>query len=171
MRKIVEFVMLCLLVAGMAHAEPQAVLTAVAGSPPARDFTLKDLDGKTYRLADLRGKVVLLNFWASWCPPCRRELPSMERLWLKLKDRDFLVLAVNVAEDDDTVFAFTGQLDNPLTFPILLDSDAAVLNAWPVKGLPTSFVIDRQGRVVFRAVGGREFDHPVLVEAILQLLK
>lgn len=155
---------------GTLAAEPKPALSAVAGKPPAQDFTLRDLDGKTYRLADLRGKVVLLNFWASWCPPCRRELPSLERLWQKLKDRDFLALAVNVGEDGDTVFAFTGQLDTPPSFPILLDKDSAVLDAWPVKGLPTTFIIDRDGRVVFRAIGGREFDHPALTGEIEKLL-
>ncbi len=175
MRKIVEFAALCLmavlLATSMVHAGPQPMLTAVAGSPPARDFTLKDVDGKVHRLADLHGKVVLINFWATWCPPCRRELPSLERLWRLLGSENFVVLAVDVAEDADTVFAFTGMLEPAPTFPILLDRDSAVLGNWPVKGLPTTFVVDKKGRIVYRAVGGREFDAPELVGQLRGLLQ
>ncbi|MCL4470779.1 MAG: TlpA family protein disulfide reductase [Gammaproteobacteria bacterium] len=129
------------------------------------------MDEKIYRLADLRGKVVLINFWATWCPPCRKELPSMERLWQQFSKEDFMVLAINVGEDADTIFAFTGTLEPALGFPLLLDRDSAVLKAWPVRGLPTTFVLDREGRVVYRAVGGREFDNPELVAQLRGLLQ
>ena len=137
---------------------------------PAPALVLKDLDGQSHDLSKLRGKVVLINFWATWCPPCRREMPSMERLSNALEGEPFVVLAVDVGEDRDTIETFTSQLDITPTFPILLDADSRTLQAWKVAGLPSTFVIDRQGRIVASAIGGREFDHPQLVQAIRKLL-
>ena len=131
---------------------------------------LKALDGQPHDLAQLRGKVVLINFWATWCPPCRREMPSMERLSQALKGEAFSVLAVDVGEDDDTIGTFTSQLDTTLTFPILLDTSSRTMQAWKVAGLPTTFLVDKQGRIVASAIGGREFDHPELIQAIRELL-
>ena len=138
---------------------------------PAPALKLKDLDGAVHDLAQLRDRVVLINFWATWCPPCRREMPSMERLSQALKDEAFSVLAVDVGEDADTIEAFTGQFDTPPTFPILLDTRSQVMQAWKVAGLPTTFLIDKRGRIVASAIGGREFDHPEMVEMIRGLLK
>jgi thiol-disulfide isomerase/thioredoxin len=138
---------------------------------PAPVLRLKDLDGKSHDLARLKGRVVLINFWATWCPPCRREMPSMQRLLQALKGEAFDVLAVDVGEDADTIDVFTSQLDTRPTFPILLDTRSHTLQAWKVAGLPTTFLIDRQGRIVASAIGGREFDHPEIVQAIRELLK
>jgi thiol-disulfide isomerase/thioredoxin len=145
-------------------------LSEVKEQPQAKDFLLEDMDGKKRRLADLRGKVVLVNFWATWCPPCRREMPSLERLSNALKDTSFEILAVNVAENLDTVFSFTGTLEPTPTFPIVFDKDGSVLKAWPVMGLPTTFILDKQGRIVYRAVGGREFDDPAIQAQIRGLI-
>ncbi|HSJ81538.1 MAG TPA: TlpA disulfide reductase family protein [Thiobacillus sp.] len=133
---------------------------------PAPALKFKDIDGKTLDLAQLKGKVVLINFWATWCPPCRREMPSMERLSQAFKGKPFVVLAVNVGEDADTIEAFTSQLDAVPTFPILLDTRSQGMRAWKVAGLPTTFLVDQQGRIVASAIGGREFDHPEIVETI-----
>lgn len=137
-------------------------------APPLK---LKDLDGTVHDLAQLRGRVVLVNFWATWCPPCRREMPSMEHLTQALRGEAFSVLAVDVGEDAGTIDAFTSQLDTTPSFPVLLDTRSQAMQAWKVAGLPTTFLIDRQGRIVARAIGGREFDHPEMVEAIRQLLR
>ena len=145
-------------------------LTALKPRPPAPDFALKDLEGKTQRLSDYKGRVVLVNFWATWCPPCRREMPSMERLSQKLKAEPFMVLAPDQLESFDLVFSFTGQLDPSPTFPILLDEKSVASKAWKVKGLPTSFIVDKQGRIAYRAVGGREFDHPEIDKLIRGLI-
>ena len=169
---------LCCLGAMMLSASPtlandastSQTLTEVTKRPQASDFVLEDIDGKKRRLSDLRGKVVLVNFWATWCPPCRREMPSIERLSLLLKSADFEILAVNVAENLDTVFSFTGTLEPVPTFPIVFDRDSSVLKAWPVRGLPTSFVLDKQGRIAYRAVGGREFDDPAILAQLRMLL-
>ena len=144
-------------------------LSALQPRPVAPDFTLKDLDGKTQRLSDYKGKVVLVNFWATWCPPCRREMPSMERLYQKLKAEPFMVMALDQYENFDIVFTFTGQLDPAPSFPILLDTGSKASKAWNVKGLPSSFIVDKQGRIAYRAIGGREFDHPE-IEKILRTL-
>jgi peroxiredoxin len=142
----------------------------VADRPAAPDFALKDIDGKLRRLSENRGKVVLVNFWATWCPPCRREMPSMQRAWKQLKGENFEMLAINVGEDEDTIFGFTFSTGVELTFPILLDRDAQVIKAWPVIALPTSFIVDPQGRIVYRAVGGREWDDPELLKKIRELM-
>lgn len=146
-------------------------LIEVAQRPLAPDFSLADIDNKKRSVSDLRGKVVLVNFWATWCPPCRQEMPSIERLSGVLKGEDFAILAVNVAENLDTVFSFTGTLDPVPTFPIVFDKDGSVLKAWPVRGLPTTFVLDKEGRIAYRAVGGREFDNPAVLAQIRSLMR
>ena len=145
-------------------------LTPITDPRPAAALRLPDLDEKGHDLADLKGKLVLVNFWATWCPPCRREMPSLERLKQRLQDRGLAVLAVDVGEDADTVFAFTGQLEPAPTFPLLLDRDSEAMKRWKVRGLPTTYVIDPRGRLIYRAVGGREFDDPVMVEALSRLV-
>ncbi len=149
-------------------AEPLTqTLTPVTDRPMAPDFSLQDLDGEVHRLADLRGRPVIVNFWATWCPPCREEMPSMQRAWERLQTEGVSLLAVNVGEDPDTVFQFTGSY--PVEFPILFDRDGTVSGAWPIRGLPTTFVIDPQGHIAYRAIGGREWDDPQLLEPVLDL--
>jgi len=160
---------LMLLQVARADSTPQT-MTAVPDKPAAPDFALKDADGKLHRLSESRGKVVMVNFWATWCPPCRREMPSMQRAWEKLQGGNFEMYAVNAGEDEDTIFGFTFSTGVELTFPILLDRDAHVIKAWPVVALPTSFVIDPQGRIVYRAVGGREWDDLQLLRQIRKLM-
>ncbi|OHC67496.1 MAG: hypothetical protein A3H93_01860 [Rhodocyclales bacterium RIFCSPLOWO2_02_FULL_63_24] len=141
-------------------------MSPVAGVPPAPTLVLPDMDDKTIDLARYRGKVVLVNFWATWCPPCRKEFPSLGRVRKLFKPTEFEVVAVNVGEDPETVFSFAGAPD----FPVLFDRDSQAMARWPVKGLPTTLVVDRQGRLALRAVGGREFDDPAIVEQLRELL-
>ncbi len=145
-------------------------MTALPKPVPAPDFTLEDMDENKHSLKDLRGKVVLLNFWATWCPPCRREMPSMERLYQKFNSENFTVIAVNQMEEGDHVFAYMGQLEVDPTFTILFDKESAISHAYRVVGLPTSFLIDKQGQVRYRAIGGREFDHPEVERQIMELM-
>jgi thiol-disulfide isomerase/thioredoxin len=145
-------------------------LTPVKEIVPASDFVLLDMDDEKVKLSDYRGKVVLLNFWATWCPPCIREMPSMERLHQQVNADDFKVLAVNQMEDVDQVFAFTGQLEIDPTFEILFDSTSKVSQDYAVHGLPTTYLIDKKGNIRYRAVGGREFNHPEVVKIIDQLI-
>jgi thiol-disulfide isomerase/thioredoxin len=143
-----------------ADLPPLSHSLTIQAPKPAPALKLKDLDGKTHDLAQLRGKVVLINFWATWCPPCRREMPSMERLAQAFKGRPLVVLAVDVGEDADTIEAFTSQLDTVPTFPILLDTRSRSMQSWKVAGLPTTFLVDRQGRIVASALRGRHLRHP-----------
>jgi peroxiredoxin len=119
---------------------------------PAPDFTLTDMQGQQVSLSDLKGKVVILNFWATWCPPCREEMPSMEMLYRKYKDQGLVILAVNVEKDGkQLVEAFLQR--SPYTFPILLDTQAEVQNRYKVFRFPETFIIDRNGNVVEKVLG------------------
>ena len=155
---------------GSVNAADTQTLTAVPKQPLAPDFRLNDIDGKVYRLSDFRGKVVLINFWATWCPPCRTEMPSMQRAWEKLKGEDFMMLAINMGEDEDTIFGFGFAAGTELEFPILMDKEGSVTQEWPVLGLPTTFILDSKGRIRYRAVGGREWDDPALLQKIRALM-
>ncbi len=150
-----------------AFAEPTMLLQRVPGTPPAPDFELPDLDGKTVRFSDLKGSVVLVNFWATWCPPCRAEIPSMERAWARLKDGGVVLLAVHVGGDTDKIWAFLADFN--VTFPVLIDKSSKVSMEWQTIGLPTTYVADAQGRKALRAIGGREWDHPDLVASVLSV--
>lgn len=145
-------------------------LTPVNKVIPAGDFKLINMDDEPVRLSDFRGKVVLLNFWATWCPPCIREMPSMERLHKQVDAADFKVVAINQMENPDDVFAFTGQLAVDPTFDILFDETSEVSQMYAVRGLPTTYLIDKKGMIRYRAVGGREFNHPEVVKIIDQLI-
>lgn len=134
---------------------------------PAPGFSLEDMNGNKHDLKDYRGRVVVVNFWATWCPPCREEMPSMEKAWEKLQKNNIAMLAINVGEDADTIFTFTA--DYPVTFPLLMDRDSSVIKAWPVRGLPTTFVIDKQGRIVYRVIGGRDWNSPEMVQMLIDL--
>ncbi|NPA41658.1 MAG: TlpA family protein disulfide reductase [Aquificae bacterium] len=112
---------------------------------PAPDFKLKTLDGKEVSLSDYRGKVVLINFWATWCPPCREEMPLFESVYRKYKDKGFEILAISTDASIDPVRKFVREFK--LSFPILYD-DKNVVNLYSVQGLPTSFLIDREGKIV-----------------------
>ncbi len=148
---------------------PGEGLTPIADAPQAPDFHLTDSEGIEHRLADYRGRVVIVNFWATWCPPCREEMPSMQRAWEQLQAEDIMMLAINVGEDEDTIFQFTANY--PVEFPLLMDLDSKVTGEWPVRGLPTTFVVDPRGRLVYRAIGGREWDDTVILQAVRALRK
>lgn len=158
----------CLPAYQSAAAEPgMQTLSAVSKPVAAPAFELTDLDGRPQKLADYLGKVVVLNFWATWCPPCREEMPSMQRGWEKVRDEDIVFIGVNVGEDADTVFLFLA--DYSVDFPLLLDEDATVIEQYPVTGLPTTYIIDPLGRITHRAVGGRAWDDDVLLNSLRAL--
>jgi peroxiredoxin len=139
------------------------MLLAVAGRAAAQQplkpwpgvvtpaLELADVDGKTHRLADYRGKAVLLNFWATWCAPCREEMPSIERLREQLAGKPFAVLAVNVGESAEKARAFAATL--PLGFPLLLDRDTRTSRAWGARVLPATYLIGTDGVARFSYFG------------------
>jgi peroxiredoxin len=118
----------------------------------AEDFRLTDLAGKEQSLSQYRGKIVLLNFWATWCKPCTTEMPAMQTMYDKLRDKGFVVLAVNELEDDAKVREHIKQYGH--TFPVLMDRDNKVANQFGVFGLPVSVFIDQEGRVQEYIKGG-----------------
>jgi len=134
----------------------------------ARDFTVPTPDGKSLKLSSYRGKVVFLNFWATWCPPCKEEMPSMERLYQRFKDQGLVVLAVSIdAEGAPVVTPFVKE--HKLTYPVGLDPKMELANTYGVRALPSSFVIDRDGRLAAVAVGPRVWDN-VAAHALIERL-
>ncbi len=135
---------------------------------PAPMVQAVDLQGRTTTLADYRGKVVLLNFWATWCPPCRREMPSMERLRQKMTGRPLEIVALDSAETREDVQAYLAQM--ALGFPVLLDVDGLNTRRWKVYALPTSFLLDAEGRIRYVLKGPTEWDEGEAMQAIEKLL-
>ncbi len=157
----------CLVLALLAlSAQAAEFIKADGVAPPA--LALKDAEGQLHRLDAYRGKVVLVNFWAGWCPPCREEMPSMQRLKEKMAGRQFAMLGVNSGESRAELEEFLQTVK--VDFDILLDSDSAVTKRWKVYGLPTSFLIDRHGKVRYTLTGTTEWDKGealALIEALL----
>lgn len=122
----------------------------------AIDFKLKDLNGKDVSLSDLKGKRVFLNFWASWCPPCRGEMPDIEKLYDETKDSDLVIIAINLGEDKDTVRSFIDK--NNYKFKVLLDSDEDVAQKYSITSIPTSFFIDKNGTIVAKKIGAMSYE-------------
>ena len=145
------------------------VLVARRGSGVAPDFAVSDLAGRTVRLSALRGKVVVLNLWTTWCAPCVDEMPSMERLWTSLEGEDFALLAVSQDEDGRRVVEpFVERMK--LSFPVFLDPEHEVGDRYGVWGYPETFIIDRNGRVVEHVVGPRDWATPESVRALRALI-
>jgi peroxiredoxin len=122
----------------------------------ATDFKLKDLNGKEVSLSDFKGKKVLLNFWATWCPPCKAEMPDIEKLYQATKNSNLVILAVNLGEDKQTVKSFMDK--NKYNFNILLDSEQAAAIKYNIVSIPTSFFIDENGTIVSKKIGPMNID-------------
>ena len=161
---------LALLAPGL-QARAADVFTRVGEPVQPPEFALEDSDGKIWRSSALKGKVVVVNFWATWCPPCRRELPSLEVLYRTLAPKGVVVLGVNAGESWDKVVAFAADFKPPLTFPLLLDKTGSVLREWQIKVLPTTYVLDRDGRTALRAIGGRDFSQHDALQDVSALAK
>lgn len=131
-------------------------------------LVLKDLQGETQDLARYRGKVVLLNFWATWCAPCIKEMPSLARVADKLAGEPFALLTVNFGENAKRVEGFIDKLG--IALPVLLDSDMNASKAWVEKGLPTTYLIGADGRIRYQILGELEWDSPEVEERIRDLL-
>jgi thiol-disulfide isomerase/thioredoxin len=132
------------------------------------DFSLKTPSGTTVSVSDFKGKYVFLNFWATWCPPCREEMPSMEEMRAEFADRNFSILAVSVRETPATVENFLKS--NPYTFPIALDPDGAVSSMFVGRGIPTTYILDPQGRAIAGMIGSRKWNTQEVYAAFGELL-
>ena len=137
----------------------------ISASPPA--FELKDLSGRNHRLADYRGKVVLVNFWATWCEPCRNEMPAIEMLKEKFAGRPFAVLGVNVDEPEARIRKFLSLV--PLSFPVLLDREGKLTRAWKVRVLPASFLVGPDGKVRYSVIGELNWNAREVTDRVAEL--
>lgn len=164
MKRMLRACVAGLLLAGGAHAAGFEARPAA----PTPELKAQDMAGATRTLADYRGKVVLLNFWASWCPPCLREMPSMERLREKMAGRPLAIVALDSAETREEVSAYLSRMK--LGFPVLLDPDSSNTRRWKVFALPTSFLLDAEGRVRYVLTGPTEWDEGEALELIESLL-
>ena len=135
---------------------------------PTPGLELRDLDGRAHRLAEYRGKVVLVNFWATWCAPCRDEMPSIQRLKEKLAGKPFMVLAVNLDEPEARIRRFLTQMK--VDFTVLLDPEGKAARAWEARVLPASFVIGPDGRIRYSLVGDLDWGDDRVVSRITELL-
>lgn len=135
-------------------------------APP---LELADLKGAKHRLADYRGSVVLINFWATWCAPCRDEMPSIERLRASLEGKRFAVLAVNLAEPQSRIVSFLEKV--PVSFTVLLDRDTRTAKAWEAKLLPATYIVGPDGKIRYRYLGERDWSKPEVRKAIVDLLQ
>jgi thiol-disulfide isomerase/thioredoxin len=159
------------LLAAALAAVPVAALAGGTMKPwsggPTPPLALRDIHGKEHQLSDYKGKVVVLNFWATWCDPCREEMPSMQRLQDKLAGK-LVILAVDYGEGAPRIWEFLKRV--PVKFTVLLDRDTSAATAWKVKVLPTTLVIDAEQKVRFAAVGDVGWDTPPVESEIRKLL-
>jgi peroxiredoxin len=154
---------------GVDAALKQLDLLRPARAKLAEDFSLPTPAGASFRLSEHRGKVVLVNFWATWCPPCLEEMPAMERLWSRHKDAGFVLVAISLDTDPKKVSPFVSA--QKFSFPVALDPKMEIAEKYGVRALPSSFVIDRDGTVTGVALGPRPWDDSAahgLVQAMLR---
>ncbi len=166
----IKFVTLTRLIAALiigACLTPYAAAEVIQGKAP--DFTLKSQSGDNLKLSELRGKVVLINFWASWCGPCRQEMPALDQLYQRYRSLDFTVLGVNVEENADAAKALLKDI--PVTFPILFDSANNVSKLYKVSGMPSTILVDRDGNMRYLYMGyqrGYEQEYQNQVRALIR---
>jgi thiol-disulfide isomerase/thioredoxin len=146
----------------------RARIPVLRARTPIIDFSASRLDGTQVRLSALKGKVVFLNFWATWCPPCREEMPSMEALYQRFRGRGLEFLAVDIQEGKDEVAAFMKQFG--LTFPAALDDTGKISAEYGIRGIPTTFIIDKEGGIIASVVGGRDWNTPAVTTALELLI-
>ncbi len=139
-------------------------------SPAAPQLRLKDVDGRQYDLSAMQGRVVVINFWATWCPPCIEEMPTIQNLWADTHASGLEVLAVNVGEPVEAIRAFLADFEPKLEFPVLLDPQGEAFQTWRVRGLPKTFVVDKRGNIIYEAEGGRDMNSEHIRERLQVLI-
>ena len=160
-----SLLLVCLATASQAATLPPGVMHVDDVMAPA--LKLDNLDGEPYDLANSRGHWVFVHFWASWCGPCRREMPSIQKMTDILADSGIEFVLVNTAETEDEVFTFVGIVA-PELVP-LMDLDGQVTEVWQPRGLPASYLVDPGGRIRYQALGGREWEQPVYLDFLRSL--
>ena len=162
-RYAVAFAVIC--VSFTAHAERS--LKPYSPRIEAPGFILQGADGKPYRLADFAGRILVVNFWATWCPPCRKEMPSMQRMWRALQADGVELVAIDFGDEKEVVAEFATEA--AIEFPLLLDKKGAVLQDFKAVGLPTTYIIDRNGRLAYVAAGERKWDGEKILTTLRKL--
>jgi cytochrome c biogenesis protein CcmG, thiol:disulfide interchange protein DsbE len=158
------------IIALLGLSAPSRAAAPVNVGDAAPDFALPDLNGRQMHLADLRGKVVLLNFWGTFCGPCRKEMPALENLHASMKSEGFTVLAVSIDRSEDTVKAFLAQ--TPSSFPVLMDREKAVYRGpYATFALPLTYLIDKHGTIVAKYLGSQEWDSAEFKERVRGLAR
>jgi thiol-disulfide isomerase/thioredoxin len=158
-------ILFCLMLAGGASFAQELKPHAGGATPP---LVLRDLGGKTHDLRDYRGKVVMVQFWATYCPPCVKEMPSVMRLKEKLAGKPFAILAVNMGETDKEVREFLNKIK--VDFTVLMDPDGRALGDWKVFVAPSTFLVDPRGNIRYTLQGGAEWDRAEYVSKISAML-
>ena len=145
-------------------------LFVAASSDPERqklpEFTLSDYQGQTVDIAQYNGKLVLVNFWASWCPPCVHEFPSIQALKTSFENEPFEILGVNMGEDAELIELFADGLGDPINFPLLVDESMSVASSWEIRGLPTTILVNKKGEEIFRFIGPKDWNSEEVREEI-----
>lgn len=169
-RHCLGFMLYCL-GAGALAGEPATIPEGILKLEPypAPALALQDIDAAPYDLRDDKGSVVFVHFWASWCGPCREEMPAIQRMADVLEKEGLKIAMVNTAEDEDTVFSFLAAYA-PDARP-LMDRDGQVTEAWAPRGLPATYLVDRDGRVRYQALGGRPWDEKAYLEFLRALMQ
>ncbi len=134
----------------------------------APSFELSSLEGQKIKLADFRGKIVFINFWATWCVPCKTEMASMQKLYQRFKGRDFQMLAISVDKDISSIKPYLKKYN--LTFPVLLDPENLVKGKYKTVGLPETYVVDKRGLILHKAIGPRDWFTKTIIEVFEQLV-
>ena len=158
---------LCLVVFSSQAISSSGTLKPYNGKLSLPEFTLVDMQGSKHSLSDYKGNVVLVQFWATYCAPCRKEMPTMNNLIKKMAGKPFKIVTINMAESKQAVEKFINEV--PVDFPVLLDSDGSVLSQWKVFAAPANFIVDKAGKVIFTLYGGIEWDSDEMVKKLSAL--
>jgi thiol-disulfide isomerase/thioredoxin len=142
-----------------------------SSSGPAPQFSLESRGGPKISLAQYKGQVVMLNFWASWCGPCRQEMPLLENIYKKYNKMGFTLIGVNVEPDSKEAEGFLKQLQNPVSFPVIYDKDSTVSKAYDVQGMPSTVIIDRKGNIRVLHRGYKPGDENEYLDSIRSLVR
>jgi thiol-disulfide isomerase/thioredoxin len=165
---ILQWVVPALVSAWAAGASAEPKLKPWDGANPPPSIDLKTLDGQPFTLGQLRGKVVIVNFWATWCEPCVEEMPSMQKLRTHLAGQPFEIVAVNHQEGEARIRSFLKKV--PLEFTIVRDTDGAVTRAWKARIFPSSYVVDGEGKIRYVLAGSTDWESPDAMKQIQALL-
>lgn len=136
---------------------------------PSPEIKLRDIDGNVFNLDQIKGHWVFVHFWASWCGPCRNEMPAIQKMWKKLEQHGLKIALINTAEDEDTIFNFLGIYAPEIR--ALMDRDGQITEQWKPRGLPATYLVDKDGQVRYQALGGRPWDTDVYLNFLKSLLQ